>query len=131
MAIFDEIKSIASVLQEAGKIEQYRQILEVQSQLLQMQNDLGKISRENYELKEKLRTKENIVFQNNVYWTKGTTGEMDGPFCSRCWDKNRDLLRAQPISETWFQCPECKTQFDVGSTRGIRTHAATHHDDHI
>ena len=34
MAIFDELKSVAGVLQEAGKIEQYRQILDAQKELL-------------------------------------------------------------------------------------------------
>ncbi len=30
MAIFDELKSVGKVLQEAGKIEQYQQILDTQ-----------------------------------------------------------------------------------------------------
>ena len=41
MAIFDELKSVAGVLQEAGKIEQYRQILDAQKELLEMQKQIS------------------------------------------------------------------------------------------
>ncbi len=38
MAIFDQLKSIANVLREADKIEQYQQILDVLEKLIEMQN---------------------------------------------------------------------------------------------
>ena len=45
MTIFDELKSVAGVLQEAGKIEQYWQILGAQKELLEMQVRISEFRR--------------------------------------------------------------------------------------
>jgi len=69
MAIFDKLKSVGKILQEAGKIEQYQQILEAQQELLEMQKKIQNLEKENTELKEKLKIKENLIHENNAYWT--------------------------------------------------------------
>lgn len=110
MAIFDELKSIASTLREADKIEQYRQILDVQEKLLEMQNRITELETENRELKEKVKTKDSLVYDKsrNSYWTN----EGDGPFCSRCWDVDKNTVRIKTgvNSPAFHTCPECKTQ---------------------
>jgi len=116
MAIFDELKSVGKVLQEAGKIEQYQQILETQKDLLGMQKRIQELEKENRELREKLEIKENLYYENNTYWVKKEDGSKDGPFCSRCWDKNKDLIRlryhsAQKWSLAHYDCPECKNTY--------------------
>ena len=113
MVVFDDLKSIAKVLQEAGKIEQYRKILEVQEKLLEMQKRTGELDEENKKLQDKLAIKENLFYKNNAYWIKrGST--KDGPFCSRCWDKNKDLIRMHPMPNTAYaDCPECKNSVQI------------------
>jgi len=115
MTIFDELKSVGKVLQEAGKIEQYKQILETQRDLLEMQKRMQNLERENDELKEKLRIKENVIYENNAYWVKKEDGQKDGPFCSRCWDKDKNLIRIRVLSmnPAFAICPECKNQVQV------------------
>jgi hypothetical protein len=118
MGAFDDLKSIGKVLQEAGKIEQYNQILETQKELLEMQKRIGNLEKENKELKEKLEIKENIILENGVYWTRKDGGEKDGPFCTRCWDKNKELIRMKflslPAHKPFWECTECKNQFLTG-----------------
>jgi len=111
MAIFDELRSIGKVLQEAGKIEQYQQILEAQKELLEMQKEIQKLEKENRGLKEKLEIKENLEYddKNNVYWSKKGGEEKDGPFCSRCWDVDKKLVRLHPTGiEGSLICPQCE-----------------------
>jgi cell shape-determining protein MreC len=55
MGIYDTLKSTASVLREADKIEQYRQILDAMEKLLELQNKLAELEKENKSLKEKLK----------------------------------------------------------------------------
>lgn len=110
MAIFDELKSVASVLQEAGKIEQYQQILEAQKELLEMQKQISDLTTENKELKEKLKIQESLVFRNNAYWTE-KDGKTDGPYCSCCWDDDRKTIRMQPNGHpAYFGCPKCENK---------------------
>ncbi len=107
MAVFDELKSIASVLREADKIEQFRQILDVQEKLLEMQKRIADLEQENAQLKNKLETQENLIFERNSYWIK--KGNLsDGPFCSRCWDDEKKTVRMQPRGNpAYYSCPNC------------------------
>ncbi len=113
MAIFDELKSVGKVLQEAGKIEQYKQILETQQELLEMQKNISNLEKENRELNDKLNIKENLKHENNAYWIS-TNEKKDGPFCSRCWDVDKNLVRLHPhANPAYYNCPDCK----VGSVK--------------
>lgn len=110
MVGFNELKSIAGVLQEAGKIPQYQQILEVQEKLLEMQKRIFDLEIENKELKEKLETNRSLIFENNAYWTE-QDGIKAGPFCSCCWDDNKKTIRMQPCGNpAYFDCPKCKNK---------------------
>ncbi|EKD24131.1 MAG: hypothetical protein ACD_81C00100G0007 [uncultured bacterium] len=115
MAIFDELKSAAAVLKEAGKIEQYEQILVVQKELLDQQKHIYDLEIENRALKELLKVRDSLEFRNGAYWKIGEKEE--GPFCSRCWDVNSKTVRMRPGANRAFHgCPECKTstQTDPG-----------------
>lgn len=115
MAIFDELKSIGKVLQEAGKIDLYQQILDVQQQLLEMQNRISFLDKENKELKEKLETRDSLIFEKNAYWLE-VDGKKDGPLCSCCWDDDRKTIRMQPCGNpAYFDCPKCKN-------KGVKIH---------
>lgn len=114
MSIFDALKLSADLYKESGKIEQYKQILDAQAQLLEMQKRIADLENENKDLKEKLRIKENLIYENNAYWTN-KEGKKDGPYCSRCWDKNKDLIRMHPTANpASSRCPECKNSFKTG-----------------
>lgn len=91
MAIFDELKSIGKILQEAGKIEQYRQILDALQKLSEMQKKIEELEIENRELKKKLKTKESLTFENNVYWMNDGD-KKSGPFCKVCYENEDKII---------------------------------------
>jgi hypothetical protein len=108
MGIFETLKSTAGVLREADKIEQYKQILDVMEKLLEMQNKIAELEKDNKSLKEKLEVKDNLIYSNNAYWFKSNN---DGPFCTRCYDKNKDLIRL--INESpYYKCPYCLNSYE-------------------
>ena len=109
MGIYDGLKDAATILKEAGKIEQYRQILEVQEKLLEMQKNIADLEAENKDLKSKLEIKENLIPEGNMYWTD-KDAKRDGPFCTACWDANNKLVRLHKSSTfDSSTCPSCKT----------------------
>jgi hypothetical protein len=108
MGTFDALKTTAEVLRKADKIEEYKQILEVQQKLLEMKKKMMELEAENKILKEKLETKESTIFERNSYWCIRNGGK-DGPFCSCCWDDERKMIRMQPCGNpAYFNCPRCK-----------------------
>jgi len=109
MGIYDGLKDAASILKEAGKIDQYRQILEAQEKLLDMQKQIADLESDNQDLKDKLKTKESLTYENNAYWIEGE--KKDGPFCSRCWDSERQIIRMQPCgNRAYASCPNCSNK---------------------
>ncbi|MGB9681219.1 MAG: hypothetical protein ACPLXL_01610 [Minisyncoccia bacterium] len=114
MSLFDILKSIGETLRKADKIEEYQKILDVQEKLLEMQKKITDLEEENKSLKEKLKIKGNLIFENNAYWIKKGGSNKDGPFCSRCWDKNNELIRMHPcLNPAFYRCPECKNSVQV------------------
>jgi hypothetical protein len=110
MGIYDGLKDAAKVLQESGKIEQYRQILDAQEKMLEMQKRIGDLEVDNKDLREKLESKGKLKFEKNAYWIREEKGA-DGPFCSRCWDADKQLIRMQPCGNpAYFDCPNCKNK---------------------
>lgn len=108
MGIYEATKDVANVLREAGKIEEYKTILDLQGKLQEMQNTIFELEKENRNLKEKFEIKEKLVYRNNSYWN-----EEDGPFCSRCFEKNKNLLRMHyGVGDNYAHCPECKASIN-------------------
>lgn len=113
MISFDNLKSIANILKEAGKIDQYQQILDAQAKMLEMQSKIAELENKNKDLQEKLKIKENLIYENNCYWSNNN-GKKDGPFCSRCWDKDKITVRMHPNGNpAYYYCPACKNSVQV------------------
>jgi len=112
--MIDGLKIAGKTLQEAGKIEQYQQILDAQQKMLEMQSQIADLTAENKQLKAVLTTKESLVFENNAYWSQNDDTK-DGPFCSRCWDVASNAVRLKPSinNGAFSSCPECNQQFQT------------------
>ena len=112
MGIYDGLKDAASILKEAGKIEQYRQILEVQEKLLEMQKKIIDLEEQNRTLRHQLETKGKLLHRNNTYYLDN---EQDGPYCTACWDSEHLLIRlhTHAVSNA-ADCPKCKTRARPG-----------------
>ena len=76
-----------------------------------MQKKIDELEAEKRELKEKLEIKEDLIYENNAHWIiRGN--KKDGPYCSRCWDveKNTVRIKQSVANPSFHSCPECKTQ---------------------
>lgn len=114
MGLYEGLKDAASVLKEANKIEEYKEILDALEKMLEMQKRIADLEAENKSLHDKLETKDNLTYENNAYWLKKENGQTEGPFCSRCWDAEKKLVRIHPRG-TGHHCPECKNFVQTGN----------------
>jgi len=57
-----------------------------------------------------------LVFRNNAYWRE-SDGRSDGPFCQRCWDAERKLIRLTTRSDMLPKCANCGNYFELSPTR--------------
>ena len=52
MGLYEGLKDVAKLVQEADNIELYRQLLDLSAQALEMQNTISELTAENKSLKE-------------------------------------------------------------------------------
>jgi hypothetical protein len=106
MGIIDDVKAIASTVQQIDNIELYRQILNLQSEVMGLVEQNTKLRASISELEMQLQLSAELIFRANAYWL--TSGE--GPFCSACWDSKKQAvhMHAGPDRD-YYECPVCKS----------------------
>jgi hypothetical protein len=100
MGVIETVKDVAGLIQKYDNIELIRRVVELQEQVYDLVT-------ENRTLKDRLTTRDQLVFRKNSYWR----GD-DGPFCSQCWDGEGRLVRLHVSPGLTAQCPKCHTLAD-------------------
>jgi hypothetical protein len=93
MSILEDVKSVVTTIQKIDNIELYRQILDLQQEVLQIVSANVELKAELATAREELRRKQTLRFEYNAYWTGETLETSDGPFCAKCWDTKQQLVR--------------------------------------
>jgi hypothetical protein len=107
MGLYEGIKDVAKVVQQADNIELYRQLVELSAQALDMQNEINRLTTENTELRKKQELESKIVRHNGLYVT--LEGDDNILYCSHCWDSERKLI--QMFTENGkYRCPHCNIE---------------------
>jgi hypothetical protein len=115
------VKAIAGVAKEAGKIELYAQILDLQGQISDMiEADRQKTARI-HELEDQLKMQSQVEFRRNSLWTGPTDEEKDGPFCATCYGTKKVLVRLTNAGyeKSTYSCGSCKENFRVFPERYV------------
>lgn len=67
------------------------------------------------ELQRALDEKVTLTFDGKIYWS-GEGDSREGPFCQRCYDAERKLIRLQyhhGARATWYHCTACGTDYEL------------------
>ncbi len=110
MSIISNAKEIADLVKKLGNVDLYRKIVELEGEIIELTGENHALVGRVRELEQALKTKESLVFLNNVYWLEDEETK-DGPYCQRCYDADGKLVRLQPWGDTWA-CFECKQHYD-------------------
>lgn len=84
MGLYEGIKDVAKVVQQADNLKLYQQLLDLSAQALDMQSEINRLTAENNELRKKQDLEAAIVRHNGLYVT--LEGNDDIFYCSHCWD---------------------------------------------
>ncbi len=103
MSIIEDVKNMAKLVQQAGNLELYQKMLDLQSQAMDLV-EADRLRREEMtELKRQLRVKSELEFKKDSYWKE--SGE--GPFCVPCWQKEKQDRIMMELAEGFFKCAVC------------------------
>jgi hypothetical protein len=108
MGIIDNFKDVFKVAETVNNIDLYKKLSELQSAVFALQE-------ENRALRDELRNRDEqrdvagrLRPRDNAYYLDDGK-VLDGPFCLRCWDVDRKLVRERhgATPGTHF-CVECR-----------------------
>jgi hypothetical protein len=92
VGIIENFKDVLKLADAANNLDLYKKLAELQNSVLGLQE-------ENQALKERLRETEkqndiagHLHVKDNAYYVDDGK-QIDGPFCMRCWDVERKLVR--------------------------------------
>jgi regulator of replication initiation timing len=106
MSIITSAKEIADLVQKLGNIELYRKIVELEGQIIELTRENHSLSEQVNELQKQLAFKSQIQYEGKMYRRVDGTAKT-GPYCQRCYDVDRKLVRLQSWDDAWM-CFGCK-----------------------
>ena len=109
MGLYEGIKDVAKIVQQADNIELYRQLIDLSAQALELQSEISRLSAENVELK-KLRDIENRIERHSEPYVTLKDDSNQILFCSHCWDYEQKLIQVKYYDSGEFRCIHCKNE---------------------
>ena len=108
--------SFLEYFRAAFELAKNAQSVELQRELLEMQEEYNTLRDQNIALKERVKELEasqalatDLTYRDSAYYLRGGPGE-DGPFCQRCWDVDKRLVRVQIGSGSLRYCAQCQLE---------------------
>jgi hypothetical protein len=109
MGLYEGIRDVAKLVQQADNIELYRQLIDLSMQAIDMQNEISRLTNENNEFKKQKEIEEQILRFENELYVQLKNDESKIKYCSNCWDTIRKLVQVHFYDDFGTQCPNCKT----------------------
>lgn len=108
MGLYEQIKDVAKVVQQADNIDLYLKLLDLGAIALDMQEEIANLKEENSKLKERLNLLDKVIRHDSLYITLKEDESIF--YCAHCWDSSRQLIQVECNDYNGtFKCPHCKT----------------------
>jgi len=109
MGAIDNVKEVAKLVKDLGNMELYRQILDLQGEIMELTQENREMQNRVHELEKTLNQVKQMKFQPPFYYIEGDPV----PHCPRCWEVDRRAVHfLEPVkvmAGTRYDCPQCKT----------------------
>jgi len=110
MGAIDNVKEVAKLVKDLGNMELYRQILDLQGEIMELTQVNRELQTKLTELENTLTQVGKMEFRSPFYYAEGD----NVPHCPRCWEVNRRPVHLTPprptVAGPEYNCPECNFQ---------------------
>jgi hypothetical protein len=106
MSTLENLKEIADLVKKLGNIELYRKIVELEGEVIEL-------TRENPDLKERLRFKSDDFEFRNPFWYD--RARPDRPLCAKCFANQKVAPMSEPYKAAgvWRKCLVCGNEIQI------------------
>jgi len=114
MGVIDTAKDIYDLVKKGATIELQEKINQLREEAINLQSENTKLKERIKDLEDQLNIRENLIFDGSVYWFGTSDINRDGPYCQKCYDIDKNLVRLQRIEfkgRATFRCLQCKSRY--------------------
>lgn len=107
MGLIDNFKDLFKAAEVVNNADLYKKLGETQNAVFALEQENRNLKDELRAIREQQAIDDELQPADNAYW-RIKDGKRDGPFCLRCWDVDRKLVRerAGATAGTHY-CPDC------------------------
>ena len=116
MGLYDGIKDVAKVMQQADNVELYLKLLDLGKQALDMQEEILRLQEESCKLK-KYRELEDVIVRHEVPVITRRDDKVKIYYCAHCWENEGKLFQIRCSESGEFTCPHCRTMGTYDHTK--------------
>ena len=110
MGAIENVKEVAKLVKDLGNIELYRQILDLQGEIMELTQANRELQTQITRLEDTLSAVGKMTFRSPFYYSSGD----DVPHCPRCWEVDRKAVHLPPACPTMagpiYTCPQCERE---------------------
>lgn len=113
MGWYEAIKDVVTVADRLRDVELKQKLADVQVECAKLAEENSKIRQELIDLREQVNIRQEMEYQNDVYWRRVEKDRYAGPYCPKCLDGDKKAARMSNRPDDFFwRCPVCRYEIE-------------------
>ena len=117
MGYLDTLKALGFAISKTKDLKLLEKFISFQQSAMELFDENRKLKAELETLNKGNKIQGAIVYKDGVYFLKNNNKE-SGPYCTRCFDKDKNLIRLRIWENGYASCLECKSDFSYLYNKG-------------
>ncbi len=130
MGWYEAVKDLLTVAERLKDADLKNRLADVQVECAKLAEENARLRTELLDLREHVQTRQKMLFQKNVYWLQVNDGQLEGPYCPKCFGgSNKPVRMTEPPDWHTWVCPVCECSIEKpGGGRSLPDRAITGFD---
>ena len=120
MSLLDTIKDTLELAKKGITIDLQERLMKLREEALALQDENLALKVRVSDLEAQMAESSSLSFDGVVYWKARQEADREGPYCQRCHDADKKLIRlqssprydlAREVGVTWH-CKACRASYD-------------------
>ncbi len=110
MGYLDTFKALGNAISKTKDLKLLEKFISFQQSAMELFDENRKLKAEIEILNKGKKLRGTIVYKDGVYFLLDNNKE-SGPYCTRCFDKDKNLIRLRIWENGYATCLECRSEF--------------------
>ncbi len=110
MGYLDTLKALGNAISKTKDLKLLEKFISFQQSAMELFDENRKLKTELEILNRGKKLQGTIVYKDGVYFLRNNDKE-SGPYCTRCFDKDKNLIRLRMWENGYATCLECRSEF--------------------